>query len=224
MKIGKNITTSGRKMHPDLVQDYQTLLDYAHQMLGTPYPLAKEHAGVRKVVKQFMEEYPDTGSYQALTDVVRWAKHRKKHLSMVQLFSSYRYAYQDGFMIILDRGDMNDDTTLVVILKNVTDEAVRTRMIAATTAGIRNQIYNTYLEEQEWETPEPEEPKDQPLLQGLGLYIGQPVQYRVTVARRSDLGTVLGEDGDNVIVYDGINRSIAPNLIRVRRSGEWVSI
>lgn len=226
MRITKNELPSGRKMNPSHVQSYETLLDYAHQLLGTPYPYAKDHAAVRKQINTFMEQYPETGTYQALTDVVRWAKHRKKHLSMVQLFGSWTFAYQDGFMKILERGDINDDSTLSAMLKNVDDQETRHRMIAALTSEVRNEIYEIYLAERQWDVGQvtEEDVEHHPLLEELGLYVGQVVQYRVSGSQPADLGTIIGEDGDNVIVYNGMNRAIPPGLLQTRKNGTWSKI
>jgi hypothetical protein len=200
----------------DEVVDEQSLIEYAHMVLGTPYPTQKQIPTLRKTLKQFFKDYPDA-NYRCLTDVVVWARARHKHLDMVRLFGSYRYAYQDGYMRILERGGRsNDDETLGKLLVNVTDPKVRERMAAAATAAARDEIYEHYIS-----LPDVTSEKSSRNLR-QGLTEGQVVRYRLSLADPLKYGTIVGSRESKVLVHgSGQDLEMAPHMIYVRKDGEW---
>lgn len=207
------------------VTDADSLVEYAHYILGTPYPNAKERVALNSILKQFFKDYPDA-NFRCLTDVVTWAKARNKHFDVAKLFGCYRYAYQDGFMSILEAGgSTNDDATLARLLENVDDPHVRSRMIAAASSTTRDEIYEHYLSSRETEdrngsknlphlTP--------PYLADLGLREGEVVCFKVSLSDPLKYGTVVGHTDTKVLVYSsGEELPLSPHMVYQRKDGAW---
>ena len=203
----------------DEVVDLDSLIDFLNSRTGSPRPLAKEKGAVSKHAKAFFEEYPDA-EWRALTDLATWARAKNKHLSMIQLVGSWRYAFEDGYMRILgDGSSTNDDLTLSEMLKHVDDEDVRNRMMAAATASDRDVIYETYRSTFDGcdISPTPEDP-----LADLGLATGQAVKVRFSPADNPVAGTIVGLAGNRLEVYArGETLPVPFDLVQVRRDGEW---
>ena len=203
----------------DDVVDTESLMEYARQQIGTPLPKAKERPAVNKVVKTFFEQYPDA-THQCLTDVVRWAQIKKRHYDMKMLMSCWRYAYEDGFMVIMENAGTNDDETLRKLLPNVRDPEIRKRMTAASTAKLRDQIYQDYLA-LDYDADSEAEPEGQSLMKGV--VAGEVVQYRISMAEPWRTGTAVGVVDDDLEVRDG-GRTIRAKFVRRRMEGDWRAI
>lgn len=226
-KISKNRQKFAHSLTVDEVVDYDSLCEYAHHLLGTPYPKSKEHAIVRKVLKGFFEDYPDA-NYKTLTDVVTWAKARSRHYEMHELFACYRYAYKDGYMRILTNGgSTNDGETLSAMLQNVSNDETRERMVAAPSAMSRDNIYNEYILSTEGgvSSGTAKEPIPHPLLDSLGLFVGQVLQYRIVPSDAGTYGTVVGEQEEFIRVYNsGVVLHLSAFMISVRKAGTWTTL
>lgn len=145
-KLYRNKYPTVHTLSVDEVVDLDTLIDFLNTRAGIPRPLAKDKGAVSKKAQEFFDSYPDA-KWRALTDLATWAKVKRKRVDMIQLVGSWRHAYKDGFMHILENGSStNDDTTLHQMLKNVDDEHVRSQMTNAATATERDSIYQTYLD------------------------------------------------------------------------------
>jgi len=225
-KISKNRQKFGKSLTVDEVVDYDSLCEYAHYILGTPYPRSKDHAKVRTVLKKFFEDYPDA-EYRAMTDVITWAKARKKHLSMEALFAAYRFAYQDGYMRILtNKGSTNDQKTLSAMLASVSDSGVRDAMTTATSASVRDAIFDDYLRETDGgDSPSKRGVDSHPLLTSLGLFVGQVVSYYVVPSATMRYGTVIGAVDDFIKVHSsGEVVHLPAYMLSVRRAGQWENL
>lgn len=79
------------------------LFTYCSQTLGIPVH-AKDMAAARKVIKTIWTRYPHVeGDYKMLSDIVDWASARKKrYQTLGQLFGSWHYAAQSGYLKELD--------------------------------------------------------------------------------------------------------------------------
>lgn len=207
---------------PDEVVDLKTLMSYLNSRCGAALPLAKEKGAVKKHADAFFESYPNA-EWRALTDLANWANAKGKHLNMIKLVGSWRYAYEDGYMRILDRGNStNDDRTLREMLKNVADPHVREQMMNAATATARNEIYETYHRSNEAADVSPGQ--DDPLAE-YGLATGQAVKVRLTAADIPVVGTAIGLDDKRLLVYlKGEEVPIPFHLVQVREDGEWSNL
>lgn len=220
-RLNTNKFHSTHMLTVDEVVDLDTLIDFLNSRCGSPLPLKKDRGIVSKNAKSFFESYPDA-EWSALTDLAVWAKTKNKHLSMVQLVGSWRYAYQDGFMRILQRGgSTNDDLTLRNMVRGINDEEVRTRMVNAPTSTARDEIYQDYLESST-EAGVPVKSLNDPLM-GYGLGTGQVVKVRLSAADNQQYGTVIGLSGDNrLLVYvNGEELPVRFDLVYVRNNETW---
>lgn len=211
----------------DEVHDLDSLIDFLNSRCGSPLPLKKEKGVVGKLAKEFFDSYPHA-DWRALTDLATWARVKRKRLSMVQLVGSWRYAYEDGFMIILDRGSStNDDEMLHEMLKSVEDPEVRSRMMTSTSAAVRDEIYRAYHDtfEDQTRSEVAASDKDDPL-RDFGLSVGQVVKVRLSAADPQETGTVKGMSDDNrlLIYLRGETYPIDWELVYVRSNGTWESI
>lgn len=209
----------------DDVEDYDSLIEYAHQAVGMPYPKYNEIPQVRKVLKDFFVQYPDA-NYRTLTDVVRWARARGKHLDAVRLFGSWRYAYTDGFMALLERGGRtNDDKTLRTLLASVDDPDVAERMKLAATAADGDLIYSAYLQDTQGNADIETSAQNNFLLDKCKLGVGEVVRFKVSFTDPHIYGTVLGATDAKVVVrYQDKDLELDPHALAVRRGGEWEQI
>ena len=215
IKIGNNKYKNISPLDVTDVVDEGTFFQYAHQTLGTPFPRAKDIAGVRKQLKLFFEAYP-TATFYTLTDVVRWAKHKNRHHNMMALISCYRWAYEDGYMHILERPTPDSDGMLNTLLEVVDDEKVRSAMRQAPDVETRDQIYDEYANRG------PESVEANPLLEKLGVYAGEIVRFKQSLAHDWEFGTVLGAEGDRVFVHNKETFELLPWMVQSRSSrGEW---
>lgn len=208
----------------DEVVDLNTLIDFLNSRVGAPLPTVRDKGAVSKQAQSFFESYPDA-SWRALTDLATWARVKRKHLSMVQLVGSWRYAYQDGFMQILERGgSTNDDETLHVLLKGVDDPHVRETMSNALTKKARDEIYNAYLATRPESEVAVEEPSSDPV-QEYGLSTGQVVKVRFNAADELTLGTIVGLSGDSpprpLVYMRGESLPVDWESVYVRNDGAW---
>jgi len=221
-RLNRNKFTNVHTLQVDEVVDLDSLIDFLNARTGTPRPLAKDKGAVSKRVKEFFKEYPDA-DWRALTDLANWNNAKNKHLTMVQLVSSWRYAYEDGYMRILGRGNStNDDATLQELLKSVADGDVRQRMIGAATSTDRDRIYEEYRSRDE-EVEVAAEPGDP--LGDLGLAKGQGVKVRLSPADLPMVGTITGLEGNRLNVYvRGETVPVPFDLVQVRVNGEWESM
>lgn len=220
-RLSNNRTKFNRLLTVDDVTDTNSLCRYAHQTIGSAIPTAKDMPAVNKTVREFLEMHPDA-SVNALTDVVQWAKFRKKHLSMVQLFGSWKYANQDGFMTILSRGGSNDDETLSTLLRSVSDKNTRERMIAATTGAERDSVHKAYLEEID---QKPEESDEEKITLNWGLSVGQVSEVQLSLMEKPRYAVIVDTTDDKVIVHlEGQSREIKPHLVKIRDGKEWKQI
>lgn len=206
----------------DEVVDLDTLCSFLNSRCGAPLPLARDRGAVSKQAKAFFKSYPDA-EWRALTDLANWAKAKNKHLPMVQLVASWRYAYEDGFMRILERdSSTNDEATLKEMLKSVDDRSVRDRMINAATATARDEIYQTYHQTSEAADVAPGQ--DDPLAD-LGLATGQAVKVRLSAADNPTTGTAVGVTDNRLVVYlRGQEVPVPLHLVQVREDGEWIDL
>ena len=209
----------------DEVVDLDTLIDFLNSRVGTPRPLAKEKGGVSKQATTFFESYPNA-EWRALTDLATWAKVKNKHLSMVQLVGSWRYAYEDGFMnILMNNSSTNDEITLQELLKTVDDEGVRRRMIGASTATERDQIYQTFRDTFDDIRDVDIHKDDTDPLADYGLATGQAVKVRMSAADIPEVGTIVGLTGTRLDVYlKGQTVPVPLDLVQVRQDGEWENL
>ncbi len=224
MRMNVNRHRFSKLLTAEEVIDYESFKEFAHQQMGTPYPVVAEAKRVQANIKKLFEEYPNA-PYQSLTDLVRWAKAKEKHISLLKLVDMYRYAYEDGFMLILARGGTNDDKTLSVLIGNVHDPDVRDRMTRAHSASERNEVYRLYLErtldEEGGVLDEP--PHPQTYLDYCPLFIGQVIRYRTSPTDPFEYGTIVGDTPEHrVLVYNGVERTLDLPMIHVRELGEWV--
>ena len=209
----------------DEVVDLDSLIDFLNSRCGSPIPTKKDKGVVSKMAKDFFESYPDA-DWRCLTDLATWAKVRNKHLSMDRLVCSWRYAYQDGFMLLLQRGgSTNDDATLALMLQNVNDQAIRDQLTCAATSTARDEIYKAFLDTSEKvginagsevdDTPDP--------LTDYGLKTGQTIKVRMSASDNPEYGTVVRlSDDDRLIVYiRGRELPVEFDLVYIRRGKEW---
>lgn len=145
-RLNRNRFRYSSILNVDDVIDLESLLVYFNQHYGSPLPTVEDKKKAGAATKKFFESYPDA-EWSALTDLVTWAKSKRgrRRYSGAELAQSWRYAYQDGFMLILQRGGTNNDAELATLLENVSDDEVRTQMINAPSATARSYIYHTYL-------------------------------------------------------------------------------
>lgn len=198
------------------VVDETSFFVYAHQKLGVPYPRSKEISKVRKQLNLFFEAYPQA-SYNTLTDVVDWAKIRRKHFDMCGLVSAYRWAYEDGHMRKLTRPAPDADGMLNTLLDVVEDPVVRTNLRQAPDVKTRDEIYESYMAS----LTETEPSERSALLDSLDLFAGEVVKFKQTLAHDWQFGTVVGEEDGNVVVYDKETFSLKPWMIQSRVNGVW---
>jgi hypothetical protein len=206
----------------DEVIDLDTLCSFLNSRCGAPLPTAKDKGAVSKNAVVFFESYPDA-EWRALTDLANWSKAKNKHLSMVQLVGSWRYAFEDGFMRILQAdSSTNDETTLREMLKSVEDPATRERMINASTATARDEAYQTYHDT--FAAGDVDAGQDDPL-KGYGLATGQAVKVRLSAADTAIVGTVVGLVENRLSVYlRGQEVPVPFHLVQIRQDGEWIDL
>lgn len=209
-------------LNPEDVVDMDSWIDYAHQKLGVAYPTAKTKPAMLKMSTQFFEAHPDA-TWHALVDLVRWAKHTRKtrHYDIQELLGSWQYAHQEGYMTILSRLGTNDDETLNEMLKSVHDPVYADRMKIARTATERNEVYAEYLEATDGGQPVINDDTS-PEFDDLRLSSGMVMRYRLTVAEQPKMGTLLRQDGDNLVIYTGDREvSLPPRLLSIKIDGAW---
>lgn len=220
-RVNPNKYNNSHMISVDEVVDLASLMDYLNSRCGAPIPTAKDKGLVSKHAESFFKSYPDA-DWRALTDLATWAKAKNKHLSMPMLVGSWRYAYQDGFLMILSRGGTNDYETLREMLKSVDDPDVRERMINASTATYRDEIYESYHKTNETvHVP----PAEEDPLSDLGLATGQAVKVRLSAADLPVIGTVVGLSEKRLRIYlKGQEIPVPLDLVQVRVDGEWIDL
>lgn len=218
-RLMRNRFTNVHMLQVDEVVDLDSLIDFLNSRVGTPRPLAKDKGVVSKHAKEFFKQYPEA-DWRALTDLANWARAKNKHLNMIKLVASWRYAYEDGYMRILQRGNStNDDDTLQEMLKNVSDHDVRQQMIGAATKTDRDRVYEMYRQRDEIADVEPED--DDPL-SDFGLARGQAVKVRLSPADLPITGTILGLKENRLRVYvKGQDVPVPFDLVQIRVNGQW---
>ena len=221
-RVNNNKYKTVHMLTADEVVDLDTLCSFLNARCGAPLPLARDKGAVSKKAKEFFDNYPDA-EWRALTDLATWAKAKQKHLNMIQLVASWRYAYADGYMRILAaNSSTNDERTLREMLKNVDDPKVRDRMILASTATARDQIYETYHQTSEAKDVSPAQ--DDPLAD-YGLAKGQAVKVRLSAADTPIVGTVVGMTDNRLTVYlKGEEVPVPFHLVQTRQDGEWENL
>jgi hypothetical protein len=218
-RANPNKARFNRPVTVDDVVDHLTLFNFAHQRVGTAHPTAKDAAAAGKIINDFLEQHPET-TIKALTDVVKWAKAKKRHYGIVQLLGCWRYAQQDGYMTILERGSTNDADTLAVLLESVSDPSIRNRLIAAPTAAARDELFAAYMEA----TEGGEAPTEAQEL-SHGLSVGQVVKVQFSLADQPRFGSVLDTADGKVLVHtEGERRSVHPRLIQVKDGESWTPL
>lgn len=223
-RISANRVQIARMLHEQDVHDIDTWIEYADQRLGVPYPLSKERPGLQKIFNDFMEQHPD-GDWHCMVDVVRWARAKKKRIGIIELLASWKYANEQGFMQILQRGGSNDGETLAELLKAVTIQSYRDRMMVARTARERDEVYHEYLQVTNGGSAIETDDTTSAVFEDDRLSSGLVVRYRMSLADAPRLGTLLRQDGAKLVVYVGDHEvALAPRLLQIREDGAWVPL
>lgn len=207
----------------DDVVDLETFAIYSTQVIGTPNLLVKDRVAAQKAADKFFEQWP-SASYSALTDLCIWVRAQGKHLTISRLIGEWRFAYEDGFLKILERGSTNDSATLAKLLPNVDNPEVRQCMMRASSGRNRDRIYKQYIENSDGGAI-PEVMKTSAFLDSYGLFIGQVILYQISLSDPYDYGTIIGEIDDKIIVHhrDG-SRPLKPRMIKIRQGGDWIRL
>ncbi len=223
MKTTPNRQKFVKPLVVDDVVDLETFSIYSSQMAGTPKLLSKERPMAQKAADKFFERWP-SADYSALTDLCIWVKARGKHLTITKLIQEWIFAYEDGFLKILERGSTNDSTMLAKLLPNVDDPEIRQQMMLASSGRNRDRIYKQYIESSGGGSI-PKILKTLPFLDSYNLFVGQVILYQVSLSDPYDYGTIIGELDDKITVHhrDG-PRYLKPRMIKIRESGDWIRL
>lgn len=123
--------------------------EYSQQLLGIPWPTAKDQVILRARVKQLFEHYP-RADYFTLCRLAQWCKTRKKRLPRIwMLVDCFRAAWAAGALPELDpQADEAIDDRVARALEAETGDSWRQRLLCTT--GTARQAAIEEWEQQRW--------------------------------------------------------------------------
>jgi hypothetical protein len=138
-----------RRLSEDDVQDPEAFCDYAHAVLGVPFPSIKDQAVLRKKIKEFFAQYPQA-DYRTLCRIVQWAKtHHKRPYRIWLLIDLHRQAWADKAVPELDMSpvDVEVERGIKRALEIEQDSRWRRRLMRAHGSG-RKEVLEEWRKEQ----------------------------------------------------------------------------
>lgn len=134
---------------PEDVVSAESFAGYAQQQLGIPYPTLKQMIILKRQIKDVMEKNPGF-TYASLPRVVEWAKSRKKRFAdPIKLLSSFRYAFEDGYLPELSERyeDLIEiDDKINAALRVETDQEWRRALMLSEDIEEKNAMYTKWVE------------------------------------------------------------------------------
>lgn len=143
-----------RTWTPDDVQHAEdkprAFASYAQQVLGTPFPTAKQLAVLRKRTKEFLEQYPQA-DWRTLCRVVIWCRQRRRRPGQVHyVLDEVRRAWASGALPELDPRDRVEDdveASITAALERETREEWRRALLGARGVDARRKVLQAWRDD-----------------------------------------------------------------------------